>query len=137
MRKYFFFTFKPEVAFNLTTIVLRISAALMLLHGWPKLMKFSEKAEAFSDPLGIGHTGSLALTVFAEFFCTILIVLGCCTRVATIPLMFLMGIIIFVVHTTDPFPDKELAWHYLLLYLAIFFLGPGKYSVDRQILKAA
>jgi putative oxidoreductase len=137
MRRYFLFTFKSEVAFNMTTLILRMAAALMLKHGWSKLSTFSEKSETFGDPLGIGHTGSLALTVFAEFFCTLLIVLGLCTRVATIPLMFTMAVIILVVNAGEEFGEIELPLLYFLLYAAIFFLGPGKYSVDRQLLKAA
>jgi putative oxidoreductase len=137
MKRFFFFNiFKPDRAINLASLLLRLAAASMLVHGWAKLANFSEKAEKFSDPLNIGHTGSLALTVFAEFFCTIFIVLGIFTRAASIPLMITMAVVVFMVHAHDPFGDKELAVLYLFLYAAIFVIGPGKYSIDRQLLKA-
>ncbi len=124
-----------DISISLTALVLRLAAGIMLTHGWPKLAGFSERAEKFADPLGVGPTGSLALVIFAEFFCTCFIVLGVFTRVSTIPLMFTMLVIIFLVHGGDPFGDKEMAVLYFLLYAAIFILGPGKFSLDRKIFK--
>lgn len=120
---------------NWASLVLRLSAALMLLHGWPKMMNFSEKSAAFADPVGIGMTGSLALTVFAEVFCTAFVVVGLFTRAATIPLIMCMGIAAFVVHSGDGLGDREAALGYLLLYVAIFFLGGGRFSADNYLRK--
>lgn len=120
---------------NWASLILRLGAALMLLHGWPKMMGFDEKSETFADPLGIGNSGSLALTIFAEVFCTVFIVIGLFTRVATIPLIICMGVIVFVVHGPDPLSDRESALGYLALYLAIFFLGGGRFSADNYLRK--
>lgn len=120
---------------NWASLILRLSAALMLLHGWPKMMGFSERADTFADPIGIGTSGSLALTIFAEVFCTVFIVLGLFTRVATIPLMICMAVAAFVVHGPDPLSDREASLGYLALYLAIFFLGGGRFSADNYLRK--
>lgn len=120
---------------NWASLVLRLSAALMLLHGWPKMMNFSEKSEAFADPIGIGMSGSLALTVFAEVFCTAFVVVGLFTRAAAIPLIICMGVAAFVVHSGDGIGDREAALSYLLLYVAIFFLGGGRFSADNYLRK--
>lgn len=122
---------------NWASLILRLSAALMFLHGWPKLMGFGEKAETFADPVGIGSSGSLVLTIFAEVFCSAFIVVGLFTRVATIPLIICMGVAAFVVHGPDPLADREAALGYLALYLAIFFLGGGRFSADNYLRKNA
>jgi putative oxidoreductase len=122
---------------NLALLFLRIGGALMLLHGWPKMMNYSEYAEKFPDPVGFGAEFSLLLTVFAEVFCTVFVALGLFTRFATIPLMITMLVAALIVHSGDPFGDREASIGYFLLYAAIFFLGGGKYSLDNVFRKAA
>lgn len=112
-------------------LIVRLALAVfMLAHGYPKLAHFAERMDKFSDPYGIGSPTSLALAVFAEFFCSILLGLGLFTRLALIPLIITMGTVVFIVHAGDPFGDREKALLYLLPYLGLFFTGPGKYSVD-------
>lgn len=118
------------VAPDLGYLMLRLASAFMLFHGTPKLLGFTERMEKFGDPIGIGPVPSLILCIFAEFFCTIFVVLGLFTRVMLIPLLINMAVIIFIVHGGDPLKEKELAVMFLLLYLGIFFTGPGKYSID-------
>ncbi len=124
-----------EDAINIGSFFLRVACALMLVHGWKKLSNFSEMSANFEDPLHVGNTVSLALTVFAEFFCTIFVVAGLFTRIALLPLIFSFIVIIFVVHAHDPFKDREAALMYLLIYLATFYVGPGKYSLDNLLRK--
>ena len=106
----------------------------MLVHGWPKLSKLISTGEfKFGDPIGIGVELSLILTIFAEFVCAILIVLGLKTKLATIPLIITMLVAAFIVHASDPFGHKEKALLYLIGYVAILLLGPGSYSVDAKL----
>lgn len=116
---------------NLSATFLRITASLTMLifHGYPKLINFSAYATSFPDPLGVGSATSLALVIFAEFFCSILIILGAATRLACIPLIFTMMIAFFVIHGSDPFSVKELAFLYLLTFIAIFISGSGSFSL--------
>lgn len=116
-------------------LLLRICCALMLLHGWPKFMDFEEGSKDWPDPFHVGMTASYALTVFAELFCTIFLLVGLFTRIALIPLIVLMLVIIFDIHGGDPFGDREHAIMYLMSYLTLLFTGPGKYSLDRLIQK--
>lgn len=115
-------------------LLLRIAVAcFMLTHGWPKLEKVIEGNYQFADPFGIGAKPSLLLSVFAEAICSILILIGLATRLATIPLIINMAVAAFIAHGQDPFAKKELALLYLLIYITIAVLGPGKYSVDAML----
>ena len=111
-------------------------SALMLPHGYGKLMQFfSGDKITFADPLGIGDTASLALTVFAEFICSILIILGLGTRLAAIPLIITMLVAVFIVHAADGMSHQELPLLYLFSYVLLMLTGSGKYSLDHYFLK--
>lgn len=57
-------------SFDAGILLLRISCALMLLHGWPKFTNFSEDSTEWPDPFHLGSAVSYTLTVFAELFYT-------------------------------------------------------------------
>jgi putative oxidoreductase len=121
-------------ALNFSLLILRVTAgALMFLHGWEKLNKFSTLKGSFFDPFHIGSTVSLSLTIFAEAFCAALIVLGLLTRLAAIPLVICMGVVVFMFHAHNPIGQKELAIVYLAVFTTILFTGPGKFSLDKVI----
>lgn len=110
---------------------------MLIGHGWGKLMSFSDKADSFPDPLGIGSFMSLLCTVLAEVVFAALVTAGLLTRAALLPLIFTMGVAAFVVHGGDPLfgpgPSKEMALLYMSAYLVIFIGGPGKFSVDHYL----
>jgi putative oxidoreductase len=119
-------------ALNLMFLLLRVAvSAFMLTHGYGKLQSALAGGEIqFMDPFGLGQAASLYLAVFAEFFCSLLLIVGFATRLATIPLIVTMLIAVLVAHANDPFDKKELALHYLLVYVVILVCGAGKYSID-------
>lgn len=121
-------------AFNAAMLWLRVGVgALMITHGYDKLVKFSEYKGDFMNFLGLGSTTSLALVVFSEFFCSILLILGLFTRLATIPLIITMGVVIYKVEKMDIFAGAELATLFFISYVVILLLGPGRASVDGMI----
>lgn len=123
---------------DLGLLVLRLSLGLTMLfaHGMPKLLDYSAKMNTFPDPLGIGNSFSLALTIFSEVFCAAAISLGIFTRYTVLPLVITMFVAFFVVHGDHPFKRKELAFIYMLGYLALFFTDGGKISLDKLFRKA-
>jgi len=128
---------KQPYSIDLALLILRIaSGGFMLTHGWPKLLNFNKRLESFRDPIGLGSEASLTLTVFAEVFCSALLILGLYTRLALIPLIITMSVVAFIVHGSDSFGDKEKALLFLSSYLAIFFAGPGKFSLDARLRKS-
>lgn len=120
------------------SFILRLTLGLLMLsHGIPKLMNLISGTIEFGDPIGIGIPASLALTVFAEFLCSFLIVVGLWTRLALIPLIITMVVAVFIVHINDDLKTMEPGLMYLLSYCALFLLGSGKYSVDAILKRKA
>jgi putative oxidoreductase len=119
---------------DLGLLIFRVATAgLLLLHGWPKLRDFSRWSGDFSNPIGIGSTPSLVLVIFAEVFCTILVIAGLFTRLALVPIMINLAVIILIVHGDDTIRQNELPILFLLGSLGVFMTGPGKYSLDNMI----
>ena len=108
------------------------SAILMLTHGIPKFQQVIQGNFEFGDPLGIGAAPSLVLATIAEFVCSFLIIIGFKTRWATVPIILTMLVALFIVHASDPFGIKEKALLFLVSFISVLLLGPGKYSLDRK-----
>ena len=104
----------------------------MLTHGIPKISMLSDSPIEFADPIGVGPTISLILTLIGEVVAPILIIIGFKTKLAAIPAMITMFVAAFVVHISDPIGTKEKALLYLFAFLVIFLAGPGKFSIDKK-----
>lgn len=118
-------------AVSFSMLVLRlVSGGLILLHGWPKLINFTAKMNSFPDPLRVGHKISLGMVVFAEVFCAVLLIMGLLTRLASVPLVICMGVIIFMIHGHDPVSEKEMPILFLAAFVTLLFTGPGRFSLD-------
>lgn len=117
-------------------LIFRIGiSGLMLTHGVPKLIRFfGDEPISFGDPLGFGEVTTFTLAVFAEFVCSVLIILGFGTRFAAIPLILTMAVVGLIVHMPDGFGRQELPLLYFFGFLLLFFTGGGKYSLDHYLL---
>lgn len=124
-----------SIAKDIIVFVVRVFVGFaMLSHGFPKLqMLLAGGRIEFFDFLGLGPQISLILTVFAEFVCSILLILGLFTRISLGFLIFTMVMAAFVVHGADPFEKREMAFIYLSVYLLLMVIGAGKVSVDHMI----
>lgn len=133
--KKFFSTNYSNLSFNLSMFLLRVGfgSLLFLNYGWFKLMHFAELKNRFSDPIYVGQTPSLILTIFAEIFCAAMIVLGLFTRFAAFVLVILFVVIVFIVLKGKPIKDLTLPLLFLLSFLTLLFCGPGKWSLDKLI----
>jgi putative oxidoreductase len=137
MKRLFNTNFNHE-AVHFMLLVLRVGiAAFMMVHGYQKLSWLTAGGEIqFGDPIGLGQATSLYLAVFAEFFCSVFLLIGLGTRLALIPLIITMSVAVFIVHAPDGFDKKEMGLHYLLVYAFLLVSGPGKYSIDSVISKS-
>ncbi len=135
--KAMFNTSYSQNLFHLWLFVYRVTLSIfMLTHGLPKLkMLMSWHDVQFIDPIGLGPLFSLILVVFAEFFCSVLIILGLATRFAAIPLIITMLVAVFIFHGSHPFDVKEVGLLYLLSYITLLITGAGRLSFDYLIRK--
>jgi len=124
---------KNNLQSNIGLALLRIvPSAILLSHGIPKFQKLLNGNLEFADSLGIGAAPSLFLTMIGEFICPILIIIWFKTRWSAVYSAITMLIIGFVHHASDPFKVKEKALMFLVFFVVIMILGPGKYSLDKK-----
>ncbi len=122
-------------AFNTAMLLIRIVAGiLMLQHGYEKLTHFNDTVSHMINFLGIGQRASTILVIFAEFFCSLLLIIGLFTRFACIPLIITMVVAMWKVHHNDYLGEEDISL-YILSYVTLFLLGAGKVSVDSMISK--
>ncbi len=128
--------FTKPYDFALLLLRLAFGGFMIYGHGWPKLMRLFGGAEIkFMDFLGLGPTVSLALAVFAEVLCALLVMAGAYTRLASIPLIFTMGVAAFVANAGEPFVEMEKALLFMVGFIATAIAGAGWYSVDTKFRK--
>lgn len=121
---------------GITLLRLMLGLTMLLAHGVPKVANYLMLSVAFPDPYGISSTLSLMLAIFAEFFCSLLLIFGLLSRPALIPLAFTMFTAFFMVHREDSFAVKELALLYLVGFMVLFITGPGRISLDAIVQEA-
>ena len=137
MLKRFLFPVKPDGTFiSVILLIVRVVFGVMLMnHGIDKWANYQELSAVFPDPLGIGSPLSLGLAIFGELACSMAFIIGFLYRLAMIPMIFTMCVA-FIVHADDPFAVKELAFVYLVVFVLMYIVGPGKFAVDRWISKS-
>ena len=119
---------------DLGLLLLRLGMGGMLMtHGWSKLQKILAGDFEFSDPLGLGPAPSLVLACGAEFFFSLLVLLGVRVRWTAIPPAIAMATAAFVAHAGDPFGRREKALLFLVGFVTLALTGAGRYSLESQL----
>ena len=120
---------------NLALFLLRVVAGVfMLTHGIGKFEQLmGESPIQFPDPLGVGASASLILTVFAEVVCSLILIFGLATRFSAAILLITMLVAAFIFHINDDFSKQELPLLYATMYFVLLITGAGKISVDKLI----
>ena len=122
-----------KLKLNLGLLILRFGFSIALMtHGYGKFLRVINGNFKFSDPIGIGVAPSLILASFGEFIAPIFIIIGWKTRLFSIFPALTMLVAYTIAHDGDPFSRKEKSLMYLIAFIVIYFIGPGKYSVDKE-----
>jgi putative oxidoreductase len=133
--------------FNLDVglLVIRVMIGiLMAFYGYAKLTHFNEMAASDFwakniSFLGMSGAVPLALTIFAELFCSILLIVGLLSRFSLIVLAFCMAYIFLVVFPMEILSKGQngyefnSAFTYFIIYVGLLFTGVGKYSLDVKL----
>ena len=80
---------------------------------------------------------SAVLSVYAQFICGILFILGAATRYAALVMIINFVAAILIAHLGDPYPAKFPALMMLAGACFLFLHGPGELSVDRLLARRA
>lgn len=102
---------------------------LFFTHGLDKMMNFNSILNNYPNILGLGSYMTLMITIFCEFGCSLFLISGLLVRIMTIPMIISMGVAFFDVHDAM-MPEGELALIYFIIFILLFLVGPGRYSVD-------
>ena len=116
---------------DLGLLYLRLAGCILLLcvHGLPKLLHFSEQLKQIEDPFGMGAIPTLSCAVFAEVVCPIAMILGWFTRLAALPVIFLLLVAMLVVHADWSFAQGQFGWLLIIVFGTIALAGPGRFTV--------
>ena len=119
---------------NIALLILRVvfAGSMLYCHGLSKLNRLIEGDLSFANPIGIGEAPTLVLAVFSEFLAPLFILVGYKTKVFSFYPAATMFVAAFIVHLSDPFARKEKAILFLIGFIVIMMMGPGKYSIDRK-----
>ena len=114
-------------------LILRIFFGVMFfIHGLGKMMNFSELSLTYPTVFGLGSYMTLMLAVFTEFCCSLFLIAGLLFRIMLLPMIVAMAVAFFDIH--DGFlPEGELSLIYLIVFCLLYFVGPGKFSIDYLI----
>ena len=125
---------------DLGLLVLRmvVGTTLCLKHGWEKAFDFHTMATnttlRFPNLFHLGTVTTLAIALVSDFVCSILIVLGLGTRLATAIAFANIGVAWAMVHHFSFFGPRADHGEIIVLFLgamiSIFLAGPGRYSLD-------
>jgi putative oxidoreductase len=118
---------------SLLILALRLFFGILFFsHGIDKMINFNELSYTYPDVLGFGSYMTLMVTIFCEFACSLFLIAGLIVRITVLPMIAAMAVAFFDVHD-GMFPDGELSFIYLILFLILYITGPGRYSLDYLI----
>ena len=114
-------------------LILRIFFGVMFfIHGLGKMMNFSELSMTYPSVFGLGSYMTLMLAIFTEFGCSLFLIAGLLFRIMLLPMIVAMAVAFFDIH--DGFlPEGELSLIYLIVFCLLYFVGPGRFSIDYLI----
>ena len=126
---------------NMARLFIRLFVGIMFMQfGIRHLVNYSALVETFPTILGLGHETCLILMIITELVCSLLIMVGFLTRVATIPPIISMvaaeyyilhdmlpHVAVYGIDSTEP---GYLPIMFIGIYLYIILAGPGKISID-------
>jgi putative oxidoreductase len=122
---------------NTGLLILRIAGLCVFArHGWEKLSGYSTMVQHFPDPIHIGAHASLAYALLSDGICSLLVVLGLATRPAAFICLINLLTAFFFVHHADFFNRQSGAENvlvYSIIFAALIFTGPGRFSIDAHL----
>ncbi|AZA62969.1 DoxX family protein [Chryseobacterium indoltheticum] len=112
-----------------------LSLELIVAHGLKKLGVGVAEAEQVPNPLHLPEAFNGLFADAANLVFPVFVIFGLFTRVAVLPILAVTLTGYFILHWNDALLIKDTPFMYSLCYLFLFFVGPGKYSIDQYLRK--
>ena len=122
-------TFRGKGVSLLIHVLRVVFGVLFFIHGLDKMLNFNTLVNDYPSVLGFGSYMTLMVSIFCEFCCSLFLMAGLLQRLLTIPMIVAMGVAFFDIHDAM-MPEGELALIYFIVFIVLFLVGPGRYSVD-------
>ncbi len=120
-------------------LLLRIGVgAMMIVHGLPKLTGGIDKWETLGSNMSLIHVNAYPafwgfMAGFAEGIGGLMFIIGFLFRPACFLMLFTMFMAAFKhLHGGDSLSVASHSIELFFVFLAMFIIGPGKYSVDKS-----
>lgn len=124
---------------NMGRLFLRLFVGVMMMQfGIRQIYSFASEIQTFPSVLGMSPEASLTSLIVIEIACSLMIMIGFCTRLMSLPPMFAMVLAEHYLLTHTEQATYMLSWAqsgylpimFLGIYFFILLVGPGKISVD-------
>ncbi len=124
-----------ENYFHFTMLLFRVlvSFELIVVHGLKKLGVGVDVAETIPNPLHLPEVFNNGFAIGSNIIAPVFIILGLLTRLTILPVLAVTLTGYFVLHWNDALLIKDVPFIYSTVYMLIWVLGPGKYSIDYLI----
>ena len=86
----------------------------------------------YPSVFGLGSYMTLMVAIFSEFCCSLFLMTGLLFRIMLIPMIVSMAVAFFDIHDAM-LPQGELSLIYLVVFVILYFVGPGRFSIDYLI----
>ncbi len=118
-------------------VPIRLAVGFHLIYGtqdnvfsWDRMLEFRDFLEAFGAPFPLI---SAVVSVYAQFICGILFILGWKVRYAGAVMTFNFIVAILLVHLSDPYPNIYPAISMLAGAIFMMLNGSGLISLDHWL----
>jgi putative oxidoreductase len=123
---------------DLALLILRLAlAAILLYHGIPKLMNFSQTVAGFQSMHIPAPSVSAGFALIVEVIGGLLILFGVAVDLAGLLVIIEMLGAIFLVHWANGFDFTKGGWEHpfsvLVMALALALAGAGDYALGRRV----
>ena len=132
-----FFTSRPS--WHHGFVIVRIFTAVMILRFGMELFYPPDMENHFAFLKDINFPLVKPMAYFAklcELIGGLLLLVGLFTRIAVIPLMFIMWVVIIGMGKSNIF-EMSTPFLFFLLFLNFFFLGAGNWSLDNRLFRTS
>lgn len=128
------FLLAPDARWPSGLALVRVAAGVLIAkHGWAVFDADGMRSMGawLTNDLHVPAGAHLAYVAKGtEFFGGLLLAIGLLTRPAALLLAVTLAVAAFGAHAGAVLAEGETALVYLLLFLAFFFAGPGRWSLD-------